>query len=545
MLSTTTPTVKVTVQSKYEDFVPEFYRTIPVIGDISCLTDEMPFWQAAKPIFLDLPTGAGKTTFVYNVLLPEALKQGKNLLLVSNRVALSTQQKRAIMKFIDAPQLKLLTDEGVRQTEDFGQVRVVTYHRLPALLHDKSASGWIANLAFVVFDEAHFFTSDAPFNENVDYILRLACERFCHAIRFYLSGTSWDVLEPLADAEQKYYHCHVYQPYYRWLPVREIVRYTKVPDFSAYSLRFFRSLSELVPKIQKDYSEKWIIFTDSKACGKEFANGLKGNCVYLDAESKGSQAWCKIIEKKRFEDQVLVTTAVLDNGIDIEDPAVKNVVVITDNRTSLIQMMGRKRRKDGERVNLWVCDLPVETISNRYQRYCQYLEWYSLYDKCVGRDSFMAFAEKLWKEDDPALFKLFRLADGKVYCNESARYVMGRRRWFFSKILRGETTFKAEVENWLGIKSDDVSGAELLRLFYQKCGERPLTDSEQAELREIVLKCYTEAGFREAQPRRKATLNDRALSNRLADAKLPYAVKRCENSFILHKMEEKNDEKGC
>lgn len=541
MLSTTTPTVKVTVQSKYEDFVPEFYRTIPVGGDISCLTDDMPLWQAANPVFLDLPTGAGKTTFVYNVLLPEALKQGKNLLLVSNRVALSTQQKHTIMKLTNDPQSKLLTDEGVRRTEDFGQVRVVTYHRLPALLHDKSASGWIANLAYVVFDEAHFFASDSIFNENVDYILRLACERFCHAIRFYLSGTSWDVLEPLADAEQKYYHCHLYQ----WPPVREFLRYVKAPDFSAYSLHFFRNLSELVPEIQKDRSEKWIVFTDSKARGKEFANSLKGNCIYLDSESKGSQAWYEVIAKKRFEDQVLITTSVLDNGIDIEDPAVKNVVVITDNRTSLIQMMGRKRRKDGERVNLWVCDLPVETISNHYHRYCQYLDWYSLYEKYASGKLYMAFAEKLWKEDDSALFKLFRLADGKVYCNELARYVMGRRRWFFSKILRGETTFKAEVENWLGIKSDDISGAELLLLFYQNRGEQALTGSEENELREIVLKCYTEAGFREVQPRRKATLSDRALSNRLADAKLPYAVKRCENGFILHKMEEKNNEKDC
>lgn len=545
MLSTTTPTVKVTVQSKYEDYVPEFYRSIPIEGDISCLTDDMALWQAANPVFLDLPTGEGKTTFVYNVLLPEALKQGKNLLLVSNRVALSTQQKRAVMKLTNAPQLKLLTDEGVRQTEDFCQVRVVTYHRLPALLHDKAASGWIANLAFVVFDEAHFFTSDSIFNENVDYILRLACERFCHAIRFYLSGTSWDVLEPLAEAEQKYYHSHVYQPCYQWPPVREIIRYTKTPDFSPYSLHFFHSLSELVPKIQEDHSDKWIVFTDSKARGKEFASSLKGNCVYLDAESKGSQAWCEIIERKCFEKQVLVTTSALDNGIDIEDPAVKNVAVVTDNRTSLIQMMGRKRLKGGEHVDLWVCDLAATTISNRYQWYCHYLEWYSLYDEYAAGKFYMAFVKKIWNEADPVLLKLFRFADGRVYCNELARHVMERRRWFFFKILSGETTFKTEVENWLGIKSDDVPSAELLRLFYQKCGERPLTDSEQAELLEIVLKCYIEAGFREAQPSRKDKISAKALSNRLVDEKLPYAVRRCENDLILYKTEERRDEKDC
>ena len=127
------------------------------------------------------PTGSGKTSFVYDTLLPDALSKGKNLLLVSNRVALSTQQKRRIMEITHNPALKLLSAEGIKRAEDLGSVRVITYHRLPALCNDAAAAEWISNLGYAVFDEAHFFTSDSVFNENTEYFLRLSCERFCRA----------------------------------------------------------------------------------------------------------------------------------------------------------------------------------------------------------------------------------------------------------------------------------------------------------------------------------------------------------------------------
>lgn len=135
MLADNPCTFKVVVRDRYDDRVPDFYRTIPIRDGPVPIADqlrrELPYWHPANPVLLDLPPGTGKTTFVYNVLIPDALAKGKNLLLVSNRVALSSQQKRAIMQLLDDPKGKLLTDEGIRQTEDFGQVRVITYHRLP------------------------------------------------------------------------------------------------------------------------------------------------------------------------------------------------------------------------------------------------------------------------------------------------------------------------------------------------------------------------------------------------------------------------------
>lgn len=130
MLSAKKPSMRTIVRPEHSDHTPAFFNNNPIRDGpvLDCLKSEFPLWQPKNPVMLDLPPGAGKTTFVYDVLMPNALKHGKNLLLVSNRVALSSQQKFAIMQRTNDPRKKLLTDEGVRQTEDFGPIRIITYH---------------------------------------------------------------------------------------------------------------------------------------------------------------------------------------------------------------------------------------------------------------------------------------------------------------------------------------------------------------------------------------------------------------------------------
>ncbi|MCF2665011.1 DEAD/DEAH box helicase family protein [Oscillibacter valericigenes] len=525
MLSDKKPPMRVIVRPEHSDHIPAFYNNIPIRDGpvLDCLKSDLPLWQPKNPVMINTPPGSGKTTFVYDVLLPNALEQGKNLLLVSNRVALSSQQKFAIMERTHDPRKKLLTDEGVRLTEDFGPVRIVTYHRLPALLHDKAAVPWITNLAYIVFDECHFFAADALFNSNADYYLRLACQRFSHSIRVYMTGTSLDILEPLADAELKYYrHPRTFVPQY--VPPREFIRYTRSHDFSSYSLHFFRDLSDLQPKILEKPHEKWLVFTDSKERGRTFGRALGSKCLYLDADSKGTTEWNSIVSSKRFEQQVLVTTSALDNGVDIIDPAVKNIAVIADNRTSLIQMMGRKRLGKSEKINLWVCDLPKRTISSRFQQCDSWLDWYARLDRCTLPEHYRKLEQDIWNEGDSSLFNLFRLGQGRLFPNELAYHVIVRRHLFFKKILNGETTFKREVATWLGFNPDDTSGRERLYNFYRNWEDQPLPESQKNELRELVALCYQEAGLNDPHPDRVPAHSNRILAKHLHEAGLPYTV---------------------
>lgn len=537
MLSDHSKTLKVRLVCKdSDDYIPEFYRSIPLRSTEAICTQlekEIPFWTPANPVLLDLPPGTGKTSFVYETLIPAALAQGKNLLLVSNRVALSTQQKRAIMEKLRSPLSRLLTDEGVMQTEDFGPVRVITYHQLPTLAKDEASSAWIANLAFAVFDEAHYFASDSQFNGYVEYHLRLTCERFCHAVRVYMTGTSWDILQPLAEAELKFYHRRTF--YAQWMPPREFIRYTFPADFHQYRLHFFSELNDLHNLIEKQPETKWLVFVDSKEWGRSFSQALGNSAAYLDADSKGSDMWNRIVCEKKFESQVLVTTSALDVGIDILDPSVQNIAIMADNRTALLQMAGRRRIQGEELVNLWVCDLSKAALSSRYRRYTAQLRWFERLNQCCRPEHHQVLMEQLWREGDPGLRELFRLKKGRIYGNKLAEHVLRRRCFLFERILRGETTFRREVELWLGLDPDAIGAVAALHRFYAEHGEQALDAVLQEDLRKLVTTCYAEAGHKDPQPARSSRLKALALTNRLHEIGLPYNICTRGNTWTLHK----------
>ena len=55
------------------------------------------WWSCWNPIFIDAPTGSGKSTFVCHKLIADAKKSNRTLLLVSNRAALVRQQKKKVI----------------------------------------------------------------------------------------------------------------------------------------------------------------------------------------------------------------------------------------------------------------------------------------------------------------------------------------------------------------------------------------------------------------------------------------------------------------
>ena len=79
--------------------------------------------------------------------------------------------------------------------------------------------------------------------------------------------------------------------------------------------------------------------------------------------------------------------AVLDCGVNISDPQLKNIAVMTDNEVSFLQMIGRKRTQDKEKINIWVtylqslklckriCDILSKTacVAFRIFRLCTHL----------------------------------------------------------------------------------------------------------------------------------------------------------------------------
>lgn len=535
-----TPQIKVRCITSYDDHVPDFYHTFRCKSSsiVEALAEEVPYWHPRHPVLIDAPPGLGKTHFVYSTLIPRAIELGGNLLLLSNRVALSLQQKREIMDILDVPFRNYLTDEGIRKTSNFGRVRVITYHQLPALLNEPKAKAWLDSLHYVVADEIHMVSADSFFNEKCGYYLSLITSKFQHAIRVYLTATSWDVLYPLGEAEKR--HCLKLDVLTgHWDTSREFRRYVFDADFSHVDLEFFDKSEELKELIRCNPAEKWIIFFSSCDEGYNFAKSLGKNAIFLDASSKETGDWAQILKAEKFEQQVLCTTAALDCGVNFHDAALTHIAVTTDSRTSLIQMLGRKRRSSpGEKIKLHVCNLTKKKIARRYEECLQIRNKREEYDMSDPR-SRKRLTREFWHSEDSRLRHFFDLVNGSLVPNQLAFFMLKRKMQFYEMLLEGKITFQEAVRSWLGIceKEKKESPLEKLLRFCENNVNLQLDEEKIAMFRKLVVASATEhAGRVEPQPSRVGSLKATALRNRLRMIdNCPYTV---DSDFTIKLFEE-------
>lgn len=526
----------------FDDHVPDFYLPIRVDTAKVCdaLAGEVDKWTPSDPIVIDAPTGSGKTTFIIERILPRIQQIGGNVMILSNRIALNTQLKRRVMRAIDSPQLPLLTDEGVAATSDFGFVRILTYQALPQLINDLDARAWLQNVAYVVCDEAHFFVADALFNENCNYILRLVTSHFCRAVRIYMTATPWGILYPLAEAEEANYHPPVETSSMltgrAHLP-RAGLLYQFPRDYSAYDVRFFNELNELEPEISGKAADKWAIFVESKTKGRDFANRFGEEAVYLDATQKTEKVWDDIVKNERFESQVLVTTSVLDCGVNIHDPTLKNLVICTTDHTFFMQALGRKRRNKNEKITVWVQKPDAKKLWLELTRIQDYLHMVNELEQCRTDDDLNRLARKVWRSQDALVRNLFYLdKHGALRLNHLTHFVLLRRKQFLSDLLTSEDPlyFQRLVYEWLGLTWKETTEAvdNLLGFFKQSAGV-VLDEKQQQNLRQLIVAAYVDAGNKEPQPSRIDSLGIGALNNRLQKIGIGLEIFPADGGWLL------------
>lgn len=479
--------LKVEIVSQYSDkYIPRFFNNIEIQSEniADHLKTDYQYWTPDIPILIDAPTGTGKTTFVYDVLIPHAAELHKNILIVSNRVALNIQQKKVVLKSILKKPKGYFSDMALQDIDDYGFIHIVTYQGL--LSHIKANREWVHNLEYVIFDEAHFFASDSFFNSYTHIILDNIPSTFNSAIRIYMTATSWSVLEPLAYTEQYSYtyptSACVDAKKYPTSPLlntqfgRTFYHYYKKPDYSQYELEFVLDITHIVEKIESKPKEKWIIFVNDKSFGKKVLSTLKSNCpksknrfLYFDAEKKKqvydkdkpelNAFWNSLLTKNEFKQQVLITTSVLDCGINIEDKSVKNIVICTEDRTEFVQMLGR-RRLNGENdcIKLWVLEPDPRSLRTKNQNFKKLL---SLSEQLFFAQSKgkREAADEIWNNLTQLTRSLFYPKKTDYFgVNRLVKYELERKIYFLDTLIKNTNedtirNYHTIVESWLNIKA--------------------------------------------------------------------------------------------
>jgi len=527
--------MKVRIGYRYEGILPKRCHSVEVKGkSVKNVLDEiLPDLSPAEPTLIKAQTGTGKTTACIEILIPFVRERGKNILFVLNRTSVKEEIKYKYLKVIHNDDLKKFTSFGLEEKIVFGDVGFINYQKLSSFLYNPEYKAWRENLGVVVFDEAHFFTADSLFNEDCERILKYATTSFCKAIRIYLTATDGDVLHPLVNAEMNNYRSLTPLP----LGGRYLNRYVFSENYSRYQLDFFDGISDLLKKIEESGCEKWIVFVSSKEKGKELLESLPNISQYLDADSKNSDEWFSLIKSQKFEKRILVTTSVLDCGANIVDDEVKNIAVFTDNKTNLLQCMGRKRLKTGEKVKLWVCEVSQQHINCRIQEYQSLLRWFERYDKYYEYKA-SEFKRDVWNAQDNIRKNLFSFSNSEIYPKDTARFYLERQVYMLSQMLAQGNSFKKTVASWLGKELKSNEKWTKLEDFCKSNSLKAIFEEDFNMFRNLIVEAYKETGYKESQPSRNGTMQVNALNSRLAELEVPFKIQKIN-------LEDLSSEKNC
>lgn len=347
--------------------------------------------------------------------------------------------------------LQKRTDEQINIFSDFGDVKVSSYHQL---LNNNLLDN---DYAFVIIDECHFFTQDSLFNADTSKILDAIINKCKDSIRIYTSATLDDILPIILekDISRKFedspYKCALLNPpildyknyilestisknilpFYRNFDIQSMpgidyfvclfkfydnqhdeiipyytnkaVIYDLEPNYTYIKTHLMKNSNDaLLEEISRTHSKdsKWIIFVKSKKEGKTLNDQLNkkqisSEFISSDSKTEINTAYQQIIKECKFDVEVLISTAVIDNGVNIKDAAVKNIAISIFDYTSFIQMLGRVRPTKGQEINLYLFNFPTDKIEQSINKKYNELLEYLYFDTLSSNEQFEYYQNRL------------------------------------------------------------------------------------------------------------------------------------------------------
>lgn len=357
-------------------------------------------WNLGDYIIIDSQTGTGKTYFILNKLLNN-IKVQDSVLYVCNRTNLKRKIKVDLLKHYDLYNKKM-TDSTIDKIKWIKNVRVTSYQELFFNNIDKiyvDATGRITlnKTKYLIFDECQFLFEDASFCNKIQYTYKDIIEKkLPFAIKIFISATmdeiKGDIIESCKNISKNAYP----------------KIYSTGRDYSYLNPQYFKKIDNIINLILNDKSNnKWLVFTSSKVKGEKMHKILGDDIsTMITAGTTNSDELNNIVNYSYFKKKVLITTKVLENGIDIKDDKLINLVVMTYDKTSFIQEIGRKRIniEDADIVNLYIIQNQYKTFRTFCKIYDDKLEYVDLYNEDINKFN------KIFDND----LKLFE----KLYLNE-------------------------------------------------------------------------------------------------------------------------------
>lgn len=533
------------------------------------LKEEMTQWCPVQPLMIAAPTGTGKTTFTADIVkFWRKVKPNQKILLLVNRTAIAMQQKRELTKKLGSAWGRVEDVHAFELVDDFPDVglTVKTYQAFTAQHHTMN----LREYGWVIFDEAHYFLADSIFNEYLDQIFWKLPTLFAHARRVYMTATPGAVLPEICEAEKKnLIQCEKCQRCF-WrdslsLDLCGALRVYDFPgQFDRIELFYFREREEILPLVQKASKEKFLVFTsrretDADSNSKSYVNLLQENKIsvkYLDRFSKDSDAWKAVCQEGQFNAQALVCTSVLDCGVSFHDDALKHIVVETTDKTEFLQMIGRKRLKEGERLKVYIRVFDKGALCRQLRNTENQLQFIYRARRAITERQADKLIFRAWHDQDEERLYARLLnyhGHGLVSVKETAEHCLRWRKGTINRLLRdmsdsgddsalpklahewlGQEGAYSETR-WLDFDEKGVARKQLENFLEEHVGSSFDKAAWDSFSKEVVTLIASLASFAHDK---KRMLDSTAVNNRFNALGLQYVVVKNKNMYKLDRREE-------
>ena len=298
----------------------------PVTGTVSdwITANQVNKWCPGDIKMICAGTGAGKSYFMRNIVCDCYKRQGKRILYLMPRTKIKEQFQKEL---------------------DFDKsIDLMTYQSIEEIQNDpkRELSQWDV----IICDEAHYFLSDSGFNRRTDLSFGWIMEQK-GAIKVFLTATDAGISRYLQEQGVEFEKFLV-----------------PISQKQIKSLSFFWSndnLDALARRIIKD-NGKAIFFLQSAKTAYAMYEKFSDRSFFLCSQHNGefsrfmdADAITAMIERERFECNLLFTTTALDTGITIKDQGLTTIVVDVADPSAIVQCIGRKRFvNNADTLNIYI-----------------------------------------------------------------------------------------------------------------------------------------------------------------------------------------------
>ena len=306
--------------------------------------------------------------------------------------------------------------------------------------------------SYIVCDECHFFTADGDFNNKTRLAYKsLVKTRHRNAIKIFISATMDEVANAI-DKVMKEYKLDIFKK-------NTIHTYSTGIDYSYLNTKYFTKISDIITLIKNDKSnDKWLVFVTSKSNGKDILDKLtsyniSSELIISGTNNKESK---NITTESKFNCKVLITTKVLDNGVNIKDVDVKNLVVMANDKTTFLQEIGRIRFRidNAPNINLYIYvsnKRVFNTFINKvyepkFNSYNLFVDNKKEFEKKYDNDLSQVYDDIFYREVNTNKYKVNKFGLVRLFRDMSFAKDM------LEKLENDKFAFIKEQLSWLGLE---------------------------------------------------------------------------------------------